>query len=111
MENIIPKISTLPQAGQGAFANFNIARNEIIAPAPLMQILDKSALYIITQDGSHNGTQLLMNYCFGHKDSTLLLCPNTNAVLINHCSTRSKGCGPDGPNAEKAPGVNQRPEG
>ena len=33
------------------------------------------------------GYQLLMNYCFGHKESKLiLLCPQTNA----HCSTRHK---------------------
>ena len=45
--------------------------------------------------------QLLLNYCFGHSQSSLLLCPLTNAILINHCSTRNPNsvC-PHGPNAK-----------
>ena len=46
------------------------------------------------------GTQLLLNYCFSNPHSTVLLCPTTNAVLINHCSKRTKQCGPQGPNAD-----------
>lgn len=45
------------------------------------------------------GTQLLINYCFSHPQSTILLCPTTNADLINHCSVRTKQCGRNGPNA------------
>jgi hypothetical protein len=45
------------------------------------------------------GKNLLYNYCFGHADSSLMLCPMTGALLINHCSMRTKECGPDGPNA------------
>jgi hypothetical protein len=45
--------------------------------------------------------QLLLNYCFGHSQSTLLLCPLTNAILINHCSTRNPNVAcPHGPNAK-----------
>ncbi|GKY93853.1 hypothetical protein MPSEU_000352200 [Mayamaea pseudoterrestris] len=99
MESIVPKSSTIPHAGQGAFANFNLVKGEFISPAPLMQIVNKSALFKYSADGTRNGTQLLMNYCFGHKESTLLLCPNTNALLINHCSVRTNDCGPNGPNA------------
>ena len=36
------------------------------------------------------GYQLLMNYCFGHKESKLIICPQSNAILINHCSIRHK---------------------
>jgi hypothetical protein len=43
--------------------------------------------------------QLLVNYCFGHGESSLLLCPVTNVILINHCSDRTQQCGPEGPNA------------
>jgi hypothetical protein len=32
---------------------------------------------------------LIVNYCFGHDESTLLLCPVTNALLVNHCSNRT----------------------
>eukprot|EP00542_Grammatophora_oceanica_P001423 CAMPEP_0194070020 /NCGR_PEP_ID=MMETSP0009_2-20130614/87956_1 /TAXON_ID=210454 /ORGANISM="Grammatophora oceanica, Strain CCMP 410" /LENGTH=289 /DNA_ID=CAMNT_0038723257 /DNA_START=60 /DNA_END=926 /DNA_ORIENTATION=- len=46
------------------------------------------------------GKQLLLNYCFGHAESSLLLCPYTSAILLNHCSPRqSRDCG-DGPNAK-----------
>ena len=100
LENIVPKVSTLPSAGQGAFAQFRMRRGEIVAPAPLLQIVDKNALNLYNQDMEIIGTQLVLNYCFGHQESTLLLCPNSNAVLINHCSTRRKQCGPQGPNAK-----------
>ena len=48
--------------------------------------------------------QLLTNYCFGDDDSSLRLCPASNANLINHCSSRLKKgegyCNPKlGPNA------------
>ena len=99
MENLVPRESTIHGAGQGAFATFPLARGEIIAAAPLMQIINKNALNIYNDDGKRNGTQLLLNYCFGHHESSLLLCPNSNAVLINHCSERTVTCGPEGPNA------------
>ena len=48
--------------------------------------------------------QLLVNYSFGGDDSSLLLCPNANAVLLNHCSDRRPelhSCGNSNmPNAE-----------
>jgi hypothetical protein len=102
MENIVPGRSTIPQAGHGAFAQFPIVQGSIIAPAPLLQILDFDALKLYDKHGSYKGLQLLLNYCFGHPESTMLLCPNTNAVLINHCNSRkerSSGCR-NGPNAE-----------
>ena len=51
-----------------------------------------------------NNWQLILNYCIGHEHSSLLLCPNTNAALINHCSERDPAnhpCGRAGrPNAK-----------
>ena len=42
------------------------------------------------------GTQLLLNYCFGHKNSTILLCPTTNAIFVNHCSKNiDSDCSPN----------------
>jgi len=32
--------------------------------------------------------QLLMNYCMSHPDTNILMCPQTNVILMNHCSTR-----------------------
>lgn len=46
------------------------------------------------------GMSLLMNYCLGHPESSLLLCPMTSAILLNHCSERTMDCGPNGPNAK-----------
>jgi hypothetical protein len=100
MDNLLAKPSTLPLAGQGAFAQRTLRQGDMITPAPLMQIVNKKSLHIYNKQGQRNGTQLLLNYCFGHRQSTMLLCPNTNAVLINHCSLRTKECGPLGPNAE-----------
>ena len=129
LDNIYPKESTLPQAGQGAFAARYLPRGSIVVPVPLLvQIPDKSVLTIYrhekTVDVSTGGTasyrslfdqpiskQLIMNYCFGHSKSTLLLCPATNANLINHCSSSSsqiqmnngksgQQCDERGPNAE-----------
>lgn len=100
MENLVPRKSTLPHAGQGGFAHYKLRKGDIIAPAPLLQIVNKDALRLFDSKGNLNGTQLLLNYCFGHQESSMLLCPNSNALLINHCSARTKQCGPNGPNAE-----------
>jgi len=100
VENLVMGRSRIPQAGHGAIAQYPIAKGEMVVPAPLLHIADKDVLAIYDEDGNRKGTQLLMNYCFGHNESSLLLCPNTNAILINHCSTRRGQCGPEGPNAE-----------
>lgn len=101
MDNLIARRSTLPFAGQGGFAQRTIRKGEMVAPAPLMQIIDKDALILYDKKKKKKptGKQLLLNYCFGHPETVMLLCPNTNAVLINHCSVRTKDCGPKGPNA------------
>lgn len=44
--------------------------------------------------------QLLLNCCFGHKGSSLLLCPDVSAALANHCSSCKKQRGPGGPSAQ-----------
>lgn len=98
VENLVPGKSSIPQAGQGAIAQFPIKKGEIIVPAPMLHIMDPEVLSTYDADGEQMGYQLLLNYCFGHRDSSLLLCPDTNAILINHCSSRLKQCA-NGPNA------------
>lgn len=114
MDNILPGKSTIPFVGKGAFANRFLAEGNIVSPVPLLQILDRDILltYEVNREeeseyvdiGSEPiGKQLLINYCFGHKDSKILLCPQSNAILINHCSSRNNGaghCGIKGPNAK-----------
>ena len=111
VDHIKADISTIPQAGRGAFAKHFIRKGELIAPLPFVQILDKSTVNMyelikgannkIYADYDHmTGKQLLLNYCFSHQQSTLLLCPTSHAALINHKSDKAKEneCY-DGPNA------------
>jgi hypothetical protein len=100
MEHMVPRKSMLQQAGQGGVAQHRIRKGEMVVPAPLLQIMDKNVLALYDHHKRRKGTQLLLNYCFGHAESSMLLCPDTNAVLINHCSKRTKECGPAGPNAD-----------
>ena len=74
LDNMFPAKSRIKEAGHGAFANRDIPKGSIIAPAPLVKI-PKSDI----------SSQLLRNYCFGHKYSSTLLFPYGPIVnLINH---------------------------
>jgi hypothetical protein len=121
LDNIIPANSTIPQAGRGAFAQRALRKGQMIVPVPLLHVTNRKAfstrimMMVKKDDGESGGDktttttttttrkvkgmQLLVNYCFGHDESSLLLCPVTNSILINHCSVRKKECGPEGPNA------------
>jgi len=81
--------STIPQAGRGAFATRKFVKGEIISPVPVVHI-ERQALQIyqenydnfIEYDGEQ---QLLLNYCYGHPQSSILLFPYAPAVnFINH---------------------------
>lgn len=105
VDNIIPAPSTIPKAGQGAFARRHLGEGDVIVPLPLFQ-MHRDSLIVWSDHPDKNtgsfmadGSQLLLNYCFGHNESTLVLCPLTNAALINHCSKRKRQCGDNGPNA------------
>lgn len=99
IEHLVPAPSTLPQAGQGGFAQHRLKAGEMIVPAPLLQIIDRDVLTVFNDSAERVGKQLLLNYCFSHRNTSLALCPDTNAILVNHCSDRTKECGPKGPNA------------
>lgn len=111
--------SSIPKAGLGAFATQHIAKGEMIIPATLVHVGDKEVLNMYNrtinpktgevmkrplvkdpetgrftmQEDKSIGKQMLMNYCFGHDESSVLLCPTTAAVVMNHCSTRTKSKG------------------
>jgi hypothetical protein len=112
MDNIRDGISRIPHAGRGAFARRALAKGTIVAPAPLIQIPDRSVFTIYdkkrttsnSNDGGDDGGeamyelvadhdkpvhhQLLLNYCFGHGESSLLLCPyGLMTSHINHDAT------------------------
>ncbi|GFH46679.1 hypothetical protein CTEN210_03153 [Chaetoceros tenuissimus] len=100
LDNLVPRQSTNTMAGKGAFAQRSMKAGDVIVPVPLLQITDRDALKMPPFKGDK--WQLLLNYCFGHEESSLLLCPISNAILINHCSDRSElhPCGTD-ENGEK----------
>jgi hypothetical protein len=113
MSNLSPDLSTIKGAGHGAFTRFFIEKGKVVTPAPLLNIAERDKLIMYErqydEESGQNvlnydnpiGHQLLINYCFGHIRSKILLCPQSTAAYINHCSLRSEShCGPDGPNAK-----------
>lgn len=102
MDTIRPAKSTIPGAGRGAFANRQIAVGEVIAPAPMVHITDRTLLDIreplppsvlgdemegVALSDAVVGKQLLLNYCMGHNSSTMLLCSvGAGTAYINHAS-------------------------
>lgn len=97
MDNIRPGNSTIPQAGRGAFATRFLHKGSVISPSPVLHIADRRRydIYAFTgrgEDGYYQNAsdrpvhkQLLLNYCFGHKDSSLLLSPyGALNLFINH---------------------------
>mmetsp|Transcript_17515 Transcript_17515/g.26592 ORF Transcript_17515/g.26592 Transcript_17515/m.26592 type:complete len:598 (+) Transcript_17515:47-1840(+) len=91
-DNIKEGISTINQAGRGAFATRDLSKGTIIAPLPLIHLSNRTRMDMYKRNGSAVikesppvGKQLLLNYCMGHRDSTLLLCPyGLLTALINH---------------------------
>lgn len=103
MDNIYPGKSTIRQAGRGVFASRFIPKDGLVSPAPLIHIKHKGELImydllpenldgVVSRNASApNHYQLLLNYCFGHPDSTLLLSPyGMFTSLINHAPLASE---------------------
>ncbi|GKY95466.1 hypothetical protein MPSEU_000508200 [Mayamaea pseudoterrestris] len=95
-DHLEAKPSTIPQAGRGAFTRRFLPNGTIIAQLPLIHILDKSVLEMYHMDELNRpdrrlglaNKQLLTNYCYGHSESTLVLCPYGPIVnYINHNQT------------------------
>ena len=109
LDNIRPGPSTLAHAGRGAFAVRSLRRGQTVTGSPLMHIVDRRTLWMYDSKIEYTthpdtgvqqpyllpnpnvppvGIQLLLNYCWGHARSTLLLCPYGAGVnYINHAST------------------------
>ena len=96
MDNIREGISTIDQAGRGAFAARPIKEGDLVAPVPLIHIANRTDMTMFKGFYNENGKfvrnssapshyQLLLNYCFGHRYSSVLLCPyGIGTELINH---------------------------
>ena len=97
MDNIRPDKSTITQAGRGAFATRFIPKGGLVAPGPVLHIANKTSYNLYAEYHQDDiterdiddqvGMQLMLNYCFGHGQSTVLLCPYTSpSSYINHNS-------------------------
>ena len=91
--------STIRQAGRGGFTTRSLPRGTIVAALPLIHVSDRNMFEMYkfrdffnqTDDYTLAGEQLLINYCFGHTSSTILLCPyGPLTSLINHHSDKSR---------------------
>uniref|UniRef100_A0A7S1YYF1 SET domain-containing protein n=1 Tax=Ditylum brightwellii TaxID=49249 RepID=A0A7S1YYF1_9STRA len=82
IDNMKAGPSTIPDAGRGAFATRRIQEGALISGSPLLRFeRDKLVTNSVFSE------QLVLNYCFGHPQSTLLLFPYAPLVgLINHNS-------------------------
>jgi hypothetical protein len=92
LDNLKVGPSTIPEAGRGAFAARNLSKDEIIAPIPVGQIIDRRSLEIVkVREGIQHGEdvmershQILLNYCIGHAFSSLLLLPYVSSIVPVH---------------------------
>eukprot|EP00980_Cylindrotheca_fusiformis_P003683 scaffold818_cov136-Cylindrotheca_fusiformis.AAC.49 len=86
IDNIYPGVSTIEGAGHGAFAKRDIPKDSTITGSPLHHIPFKNdfmPMYrtekrpggVFVDKSEITGQQVVMNYCFGHPESSLLLCP------------------------------------
>ena len=79
IDNLKEGISNIHQAGRGAFATRYLPKGSFVAPMPLLHQCELEGFL------ADDKTQLYLNYCFGHKSSTLSLCHYGPLVsLINH---------------------------
>jgi hypothetical protein len=91
--------STLDGAGHGAFSKRDLPNGTVITGSPLHHIPLKEEfmqLYeFFDEQGEWNkgrviGQQILLNYCFGHPETSMLLCPYGAGInYINHNKTQA----------------------
>jgi hypothetical protein len=95
LDNIRSGQSAIDQAGRGAIATRRIEKGSIIAPLPLIH-MDRTKLRTFEDFEDEDSPkelseQLILNYSYGHRDSTLLLFPYSPVVnFINNNSDKSK---------------------
>lgn len=76
--------------GQGLFSKERISKGSLITSTPLIPVHRKELDILIRRKvpTDINPKQLLLNYCFGHPDSDLLLLPY--GPMVNHINHGSK---------------------
>jgi hypothetical protein len=100
MDNLRIAPSTIRQAGRGAFATRFLAKDSVVAPMPVIHVPNRRRFIMYSIETSDEGrhyikdkdnpvsVQLLTNYCMGHINSTMLLCPyGLLTSAVNHNQT------------------------
>lgn len=108
VDNLRVGKSTVEDAGRGAFVTRDIAEGATISPVPMLPILNEEVLefysettevsksanrteYVLDDTKPSTGYHLLLNYCYGHPESNLMLLPLAPMVnYVNHASDKSK---------------------
>lgn len=92
-DHIQPKISTIPQAGRGAFATRFLPKGSVVGYAPLIHIgKEGREIFHIQYDHVYGKKKrhtydLIINYSFFHRNSTMILTPYGGMVnYINHAT-------------------------
>jgi SET domain len=98
-DHIRPAKSTIPQAGYGAFASRTLPQGTIVGYSPLIHMGEHGRdIYWIQYPEEADPIErkakrrydLILNYSFGHKNSTVLLAPYGGMVnYINHDKKRA----------------------
>lgn len=86
VDHIYVNRSTIHQAGNGAFSRRNLKAGAIIHSSPV--IVAHRTLMEMNYTGHNppviNKKQLVLNYHFGHPDSSILFMPLTQLTAVNH---------------------------
>mmetsp|Transcript_26183 Transcript_26183/g.54648 ORF Transcript_26183/g.54648 Transcript_26183/m.54648 type:complete len:286 (+) Transcript_26183:894-1751(+) len=76
-DHITPKPSTIPQAGRGAFATRDLPRGTVVGYSPLIHIGQYARVLFdikyedVGKPGTHYKYDLVINYSFGHKNTSM----------------------------------------
>jgi hypothetical protein len=101
LDNLVARKSNIPSAGMGAFAARSFFSGEVVSHTPLLHLkrddlviygindvknkVKKQKSSLLLNFNKVEGHELLMNYCFGHPESEMLLVPYGPVVnYINH---------------------------
>jgi SET domain len=108
VDNLRAGKSTIPDAGRGAFARRAIPAGDVISPVPMLPILNEEVLeqfsvtkeevtssnktkVVFDENAPSTGWHLLLNYAYGHPESTLMLLPLAPIVnLVNHAPDKAQ---------------------
>jgi hypothetical protein len=103
IDNMKPAFSSIRQAGHGAVATRALKKDQRITTSPLHHVPYSNFFTMFNfkfapdengimrrYEESLKGHQLVINYCYGHPESSMLLCPYGNGVnYINHNKTQA----------------------